>query len=213
MKIQKPKIPAQLFHDKILEEEIALYNREELTIQDCLFENQYYEYLKGSHIEIESCHFTNCQFRDCDFTKINFTDVIFDNCDFSNALLNEAVFHRTQWQQCKLVGSNLEGAFIRNSIFTECNCSYLSIPLGNLKTTQFNECLLKDSNFSKTSLSVAFNNCSLKQGVFTNTPLKGIDLSTSDIEGIYLLIDDIKGATVSKEQAIALARLLEVNIV
>ena len=58
-----------------------------------------------------------------------------------------------------------------------------------------------------------FNNCNLKQSVFTNSPLKDIDLSTSNIESIYLLIDYIKGAIVNQEQAIALARLLEIKIV
>ena len=40
MKIQKPKILAQLFKDKLLEKEISVYSGEGLTVKDCLFEKK-----------------------------------------------------------------------------------------------------------------------------------------------------------------------------
>ena len=44
------------------------------------------------------------------------------------------------------------------------------------------------------------------------TNLKGIDFTTSNIEGIVVSIKDLKGAIVSEMQAIELAKLLGIII-
>jgi len=57
-----------------------------------------------------------------------------------------------------------------------------------------------------------FNNVDLTQSKFFKTSLKGIDLSSSKIEGIAISIEDIKGAIIDQFQAIDLLYLIGVKL-
>ena len=59
---------------------------------------------------------------------------------------------------------------------------------------------------------VTYKETSLIRAQFVKTPLKNIDLSTSNIEGILIKIQDLKGLIVNDIQAIQLSKLLGIII-
>ena len=60
--------------------------------------------------------------------------------------------------------------------------------------------------------NIYFNNANLRQAQFFKTSLKNIDLSNSQIEGIAISLEDIKGAIIDQIQAIDLLYLIGVKI-
>ena len=60
--------------------------------------------------------------------------------------------------------------------------------------------------------NVYFDSVDLTQTRFFRTSLRGIDLSTSKIEGIAISIGDIEGAIIDQIQAMDLIHLIGVNL-
>ena len=56
--------------------------------------------------------------------------------------------------------------------------------------------------------AVAFDMCSLVEAEFSRTSLKGIDLTSSRLEGLRLGVGDLRGVIVSSVQALDLTRYL-----
>ena len=59
---------------------------------------------------------------------------------------------------------------------------------------------------------VRIGRCSFAQAEFTNSRLKGLDFSESDISGITVGINELKGAVMNTEQAVACARLMGIVV-
>ena len=89
---------------------------------------------------------------------------------------------------------------------------------GNFTEANFKNVIIEDSNISSGSLSeVKFKNVNFKNADFSNsqffrTKLTGIDFSGSNISGIVVGIEDLKGAIVNELQALELANLLGIKI-
>ena len=60
--------------------------------------------------------------------------------------------------------------------------------------------------------NIIYNKADLAQAQIFKTSLKDIDLSNSNIEGIAVSIEDIKGAIINQFQAIDIMYLLGVKI-
>jgi hypothetical protein len=54
--------------------------------------------------------------------------------------------------------------------------------------------------------------CSLIKIEIFNTKMRDIDVTTCDLRGLKVLIDDLKGIVVNSSQALMLAQLLEIQI-
>ena len=74
-------------------------------------------------------------------------------------------------------------------------------------------CLFRDTRiFSSCFKEVVFLYCMLDHTEFYKSALNGIDLSSSTLCGGRFCIEDLKGAIVNSEQALALAKLLGIVI-
>ena len=57
------------------------------------------------------------------------------------------------------------------------------------------------------------NTCNLSESEFINTSLATLDFSTCEIHQVIIPMEQLKGLTVSTEQAVQLAQLLGLKIV
>jgi len=174
----------------------------------------------GMLFEKEECkkaindeQFFECRFKNIRFTKnlsgCQFVDVEFDHCDFSNCNLSESVFRRVRFHTCRMMGSD----------FTMCRFQDVSVihakaDFINLNGTKWKNALWQGNDFTESSISNAecknlqVSECDFTKTEFYHTPLKDIDVSTSKIDGIAVVPEDLKGLIVNEEQAIACARIL-----
>jgi len=73
---------------------------------------------------------------------------------------------------------------------------------------------LNEANFFENKIkNLQFKNLKLEKASFYLTPLKGVDLSTSDIYSIKTDLKSIKGAVISSFQAREVCHLLGINII
>lgn len=188
----------------------ALYdcaeNDEEVRGQQ--FENEVLHQAEVGGVELSGCKLIGCRFVGCSFEKTGFTDVVFENCDLSNCVMNGAVLHRVEFRNCKLVGCAFEEAYLRNVKLENCACGYVAVRHSDVKTVTFFGCDLTGADFFECKLTAVLSDCKLIEAHFYQTPLRATDLTSSEIAGISISPDDLKGAIVTRDQAADLARLL-----
>ena len=158
-----------------------------------------------------------CRFKNIRFTKdlsgCQFVDVEFDHCDFSNCNLHESVFRRVRFNICRMMGSD----------FTMCRFQDVSIlnakaDFVNFNGTKWKNAIWQGNDFSESSVSnaecknIQISECNFTKTEFYHTPLKDLDVSTSNIDSIAVVPEDLKGCIVNEEQAIACARILGVIV-
>lgn len=162
------------------------------------------------------------EFFECKFIKVTFTnhirramftDVIFENCDFSNIDMRECVFRRVIFRKCRMTGVDLTQGTFEDVCIESSQGQY-----ANFNSSKMKDCVLKDnvlveSGFSMCKLNeLEIDSCDFSRAEFYDTRLKGLDFSTSEISGIILDINTLKGIIVNEEQAIACAKLLGIIV-
>lgn len=169
----------------------------------------YVEEQRADRVLFEKIIFKNVVFTDSTFENIELTDVRFINCDLSNINLRGAIVHRVEFIDCKMIGAGfIEGTF-RNVLFSNCNLNYTNFRFSDLKQVGFSQCLLNRSDFQNAKFTkVEFLENNMKQIQLSGVPLKGIDFSTCDIEGIGVRVEDLYGAVIERDQAIEFTGLL-----
>lgn len=208
MKIIKPKLqverkPQTDFYKAL--EENYLYNAQ--------FEDQLFSMIEEEHIHFDSCYFKNVIFEECKFSHIDMMDCIFEGCDVSNIIMSEGCMHRCEFHNCRMVGADFSNMVIKNILFDTNSNRY-----GNYSCSKLQNCIFKQMDMTSTNLNdmrikdVIFDSCNLSLCEFIHTPLTNIDVSTSNIEGITITVDSMKGLCVSPNQAIDLSKLLGLKV-
>ncbi|MCU1322394.1 MAG: pentapeptide repeat protein [Acidobacteriaceae bacterium] len=164
--------------------------------------------LRGSNLLFDGVSFANCE-----IGSTRLSDARFVRCDLSNAQLRSFEATRVEFIDCKLVGVNALGCHWQDVLLDRCDARFAQLSDGRIRRseirgTQFREAALNQVDFESTR----FNDVVLRQAELTRTRLAGLDLTTCDIEGITLQLEDLRGAIVSAAQAMQLARFLEVVI-
>ena len=207
-KIQKPKFLAleevkDFYCDVICADEIVGKIIEEYSIDG---KNQV-------GLTIDSCRFKNVIFKNCSFENLDLIDTTFENCDLSNINFSNSGIHRTEFINCKLVGtrfeeSNIKDVLIMDSIGRYSNFSFSKLNGVNIINSDFNEVIFQEVSHKKLSLEKS----SFINAYFNKTSLNKVDLTTCEIDGINVNIEDISGAIVTSMQALHLTKLLNLQI-
>lgn len=213
MNVQKPKLSKKnlskqkinaAFHQHLSDEE-ALYGQ--------AFEKDILEYGIFRRLEIRDCEFLGTFFDHLELPDGYLLDVLFKECDLSNAKFNHTLFRRVTFQSCKLSGTDFSDAMFDHVLFENCRMNYTNLSHMKIKAAYFKDDDLSDSSLMENDLKkVGFDHCNLTRAELLHSSLYQKDLSNCDIEGITLSFDDLKGAIVSHEQALALSLLLGIHI-
>lgn len=209
VKLTRPKLVP--IDETIENKRIECINDDEynnVKFVDCSFISDDAEY-----VTFKSAVFKNCDFKGTRFYKAEFSDIRFENCDLSNVELNEATFHRAEFVDCRMTGIRLMGATISQALFQSCLGTYLNMNLASLKYCFWDHCFLSNASFQESKwFKVEANETDFRGCQFSGTSLKSMDFSESNIEGICVQFEDIRGMVVSPVQAMELAKLLEIVI-
>ncbi|CAM4286333.1 pentapeptide repeat-containing protein [Paenibacillus tarimensis] len=141
--------------------------------------------------------------------KVELTDVRFEGCDLSNVDFSGALLHRVEFIDSKMVGAIFTDSTFRNTRFQGCNCGYAQFRFTNWKEAVLEDTMLASADFTESKLTkLHLNGCKLQQAEFLRTNMTGIDLSTCEIEGISIPLENLKGCIISQEQAAIFAQYL-----
>lgn len=174
------------------------------VIRDCTIESDDLEKL-----EISQVVFKNVVFLNVSFTRMVLTDVIFENCDLSNADFMEANMQRVEFRESKMIGINLADSHFHHVLFDNCMLHLGAFGYSRFKQAKFSGCMMQQVDcYECTFAKVGFDTCDLDEANFHQTDLNGIDLSTSRFLRLTVSVDDLRGCTISAEQAIGFATML-----
>jgi len=159
--------------------------------------------------------FENCRLTGCSFCRTHLADVIFKSCDLSNSDFSDSSFDSCELSSVKGLGANFSESYIQNVTMRDCNLKYTNFNSAQLHKVSMSECDLSESFISSCKLkSVFFHEVLFIKATFFKTPLKGLDFTSCQLDGIVLSSEgtELKGILVTYSQAAELARLLGIII-
>ncbi len=213
MPITSPKLPKQLIKGIDINRDFLTCLEEDESLEAIHYSNQALEYQNYRQLEIRATIFDHIYFDHFELNNGYFLDVVLDSCDLSNAHLNNSLLRRVVFKDCKLVGVDFNECSFDQVRFENCLMTMASFAQFATKGLLFESCDLGNASFLEASLKkVSFQTCKLIQAEFLHASLMNVDLSNSEIDGITLTLDDLKGAIVRPSQALSLSRLLGLQI-
>ena len=185
-------------------------------IKEETFSNEVIVEIDLTSIDFESVIFEKCRFINCDFTKSNFREVVFSNCDVSNCQ-----FVDTYWNNSAIVNSKGDGSSLKNSHLkflkiNSCSMNYVIAAETIWDSCEIEEVQMQSAFFSEAKLKkTTFTDVNLQNADFYKTPLKGVDLSTCNIESILLTegLPELKGAKINMFQATSIVQMLGIKVI
>lgn len=207
-KIQKPKINVNLEIIDNVEELLQLIEDDE-KIFDKLIENIDIPTIDESRVSFDSCVFRNVNFENCTFRYIDLMDVTFEKCDLSNIDFSEGSIFRTEFVNCKMIGSKIEDAHLKDCLFKNILGDYSSFAFSKLNKVSFESSSFASSIFMEVKNKyMNFDDCNFKKSVFTKTYLEDVNLSNCEIDGIEIGIPELYKAKVNASQGLDLVKLI-----
>lgn len=207
-KIQKPKINVNLEIIDNVEELLQLIEDDE-KIFDKLIENIDIPTIDESRVSFDSCVFRNVNFENCTFRYIDLMDVTFEKCDLSNIDFSEGSIFRTEFVNCKMIGSKIEDAHLKDCLFKNILGDYSSFAFSKLNKVSFESSSFASSIFMEVKNKyMNFDDCNFKKSVFTKTYLEDVNLSNCEIDGIEIGIPELYKAKVNASQGLELVKLI-----
>ena len=201
MKLIFPILP-----DSLPEKDLAeAFSPDVDDIRGMLFSGQTMQALELRGCDVDQCRFTNCRFIRCRLENFRFGDVVFESCDLSNLQLPDCSFHQVVFQNCKLSGAVFSGAVLRDTAFL-----HVVAPYTNFLGSRWKNCLLRSSDFSEAFFaesvfsSLALEESRLARADFSHAKQGDMDYRSSDIRGVHWELSQLKGSTISYEQAVEL---------
>lgn len=196
----KVKINSEVFHSEFKE----IVDR---RIDNCAYEKE------TCAIDLSGKEFYECTFKEIVFTnkmvQTTFVDCIFERCDFTNVDLEESSFRRVEIMHCRLTGAQFINATWKDVLVKDSQCNYSNWNGSKMGQMELDHTIFEEGSFSLvTQKDVVVKECDFTNVEFINTKLNGFDFSTSEIGGITVTSEDLRGAIVNSEQAVVCAKLL-----
>ncbi len=112
-----------------------------------------------------------------------------------------------------MMGTELAGAVMQDTVMEGCQGSYLNLNGSKLKRVTLKDMILEQAGMSMVEHSdISIENCNFTKSEWIDTKMDGLDLSDSQVDGIMVDPENLRGLTVNEEQAVAFAELLGLNV-
>lgn len=204
-KIDPPKIADNIALPS--QQVFSLQTKDEFSL--CSINDQFIDSQEASKVSFEKVLFRNVTITESSLSGIELTDVIFERCDLSNVNFSDAFVHRTEFRNCKLIGTDFTRGRFQNVLITDCIGDYATFRFANFKQIAFVDSSLIGADYYQSVVSkISFNRCNLDQAMLSGTKLNGIDLSDCEFSGLNVEIEDLYGCIISAQQAASFAGLL-----
>lgn len=155
--------------------------------------------------DVDQCRFSNYRFIQCRMENFRFGDVVFESCDLSNLQLPDCSFHRVAFRNCKLSGAVFSSSMFRDTAFQHVVAPYTNFLGSNWKNCLWRSCDFTEAFFAESIFaSLVLEESRLIRADFSRSKLGCVDYRSCDIRGIHWELSQLKGSTVSYEQAVEL---------
>ncbi len=209
------RVPEALGSHMDEEELLDLFAEGEAVISNTAFSGLELAYEDAREATFEAVSFRSCVFDGVDFSGCTLRDVVFSGCRFVRCVMDRAWLDHVDFRDCSAPGLSLMKARLASVALLESDLSYAnlsetSIDRLRVRAGKFIEAALQRSRIKRAEL----DGCDLTRLDVFGTSLAGIDVSTCTFAAPVVSgnFHELRGLTVSPEQAVALAGLLGVTV-
>lgn len=172
--------------------------KQSIAIKDTVIEQCRFEKIDFNLIELTNTHLVNCVFKNCDLSNLEFDRVSIHCCHFIN---------------CKMIGTSFIDCSLHDLLFLDIQGRYMNISFGNIRNVLFQNSVLNEASIMEVDVKdLYFDQVSFINGEVFKTKLPGMDLKTTNIDGLRIDRISLVGIHVDMYQAIALANLLGIIV-
>lgn len=209
----QPRLPQQ---PRIADNPAELFASDAEECTDAIFRSVFFPPFDREHLAFSGVEFVSCRFSGGTLRASQFADVVFRNCDLSNVRFTGCAFHRTRFVECKMVGADLSEGTFAHVGFEGCKAELANFSEGKFRHTFFARTQLRSASLDQCRFeAVEFTACDLTGAEMHRTPLRGISLADSRIDGLHVgevVSRELSGLKVTRLQASELARMLGIEI-
>ncbi len=185
----------------------------EIMISYSEISNTHLNKRKGVKFLFDTVVFRNVEMQENKLERSEFIDCIFYNCNLSNNYFDSTSFIRCEFYDSKLDGSHFVDSYLEHIYFMNVLGKYLDITQCKIKFFEVTKSALEESSwFTNKIQNLFFSDSSLVKAEFYQTLLSDVDLSSSNIEGMKIDLNGLRGSTISTDQAVLLMGLIGVHI-
>jgi len=174
-----------------------------------------YDHSGATHgtLHIEGAELTRVNLSQTKFGSITLKDVRLSNCDLANLATRGLNLTRVEFHHCRLTGLSAGQADCQQVLFAEGDLRYAQFRLSRFQSAEFDSCNLEEADFQGTDLTGAiFRRCNLHNAEMNRVKLAKADLRGSNVDGLNVFPEGLRGATVDPAQAMVFALLLGIRI-
>jgi len=172
-----------------------------------------YNNLHAPGLIIEQVKARKLQMLRTNLPGLRIVDSILDTCEFSGSEWEKGFFRRVVFQGCRLMGTQMLDGIFEDVEFINCQMESATLVSSKFKRCRFSKCVLRKAVFDGADVSgVYFTDCDLTEANFHQAKLIGADLRTSQIGGLRIGVDEIRGAIIAPHQTLQVIGLLGVQV-
>jgi len=165
-------------------------------------------------VTITRGHLTKVALARTHLQRLDLNKVKLIECDLANAVWERTRLEKVHLKESRLTGWNISRALVRDCVFDACEASFSVFSYVAFKKCRFLNCNLRGADFQDADLrNVVFENCNLKEAQMSFAKLEGTDLRGSEITGLRVGIEHLRGAIVDPSQAAYLSGLMGLKVV
>jgi len=159
----------------------------------------------GDDVSIEESLLESVTMSDVTAHQFSLSDCRCRFLDLSNSTLKRATFARVGLVASRLTGVSLAEVRVSNVVFEECKLDFAQFWKAKLKNVIFRRCKLQSAVFEETELTnVFFDECELRDGTFDAALLSSVSFVSSDVIGMRIELQKLKGVAIDTHQAAVL---------
>jgi uncharacterized protein YjbI with pentapeptide repeats len=112
-------------------------------------------------------------------------DIIATDRDWANRRALRFSALRVELRRCRLTGTDLAEALLRDVTFDECRVDLVGLRHGKLERVVFRDCRMTECDLYGASLKdVVFERCELREATLSNATLQRVELRGCDLTGV-----------------------------
>lgn len=168
---------------------------------------------EAQNVVLEESQLTRILLTSARLPKLRLRDVRVEGSDFSAAHLEQTHFSRVKMRSSRLLGVQFLDADLNDVVFQDCNLDGAVFASVRGKHLRFENCQLKNAAFESAVFEkITFSRCDLRHASFFNIKLKDADLRGSNIDGMQITPEAVKGMVITSSQALQMVGLLGVVV-
>ncbi len=169
--------------------------------------------LQARSLRIDGCVLEGVPLAGGQFESLVWKDVRLIGCDLANIQAHRMSLARVALIDCRLTGITATALDWQDVLVQGGDVRYAQFREGKFRSCEFVECNWQEADLQNADLSgTVFRSCRLSRADLHGAKLRNTDFRKSEVEGLLVGVNDLRGAIVDPAQAMILAGLMGLEI-